>query len=818
VKRIFIISLLFLLSFRAGVHGESMNAASTTPGPGLRVILTWPQVPGITRFNLYRKAAGAPAFPATPLNQTPLGVYTTCSEIRAVMPFNSAAWKSLANGLAENPIQPFDPCTISTTVTNAQFARRFGERLQVLAQAQWQIAVVLGQGYIDSAVTSGINYTYQLRGVDASGANISVGNIAPVTITAGAPSAIPAPTGLTASAGDSRVLLLWPDETAAAGYVVLRATAPAGPYQQVNVSTFSARFTTNAIAGVAVNPPMSGFLDMMRWDLQGAPTNHLVDNQAVWGPSNGTLYYYKVVSTDLLGRRGPEPAVSVSATPVDTTPPVVPVGVKATAVDAQKAIAVSWTYVPYDAAGHLDSSGVSSYQLFRFNSNNASPTSGQPIGHPVPVPTNPIPITSATVISAYDHSSDLLPLYGETNFWYRVQARDKAGNVSDLSSAVSAHLKDTTPPAPPQDVKAVGFDDYIEITWRPNTEPDLDGYDVYRTLCDRGVVNPCNPGVTNPKPNPTYSSGPDVPDQPCTGEYALIAEVSLNHTNASGKPYFDDHTIPAGSPLCYNYWIRAFDQSQNKSGGQTSNPNIPGTNDDTVCQRLRDTTPPGPAIITGLLSRSNAVEVSWIGPPVQNIYGYHVYRSDQENGTYQWVGGETVGIPPAPPQAMTQPYHPAGPVGCDTIPITVIDAMSMGTFVDQAVVAHQIYWYKVVGVNQDGLETPTDKAIARSTFSYTTELPATPAITSIAGTSTTPLGLDISWSPPFDANSIKGFVLFRCDTQDGLYRQIGTLLQTNQYTDTLVVKGQTYWYKLVQMDNLGHLSRAPNFVSGQLGP
>jgi hypothetical protein len=51
-----------------------------------------------------------------------------------------------------------------------------------------------------------------------------------------------------------------------------------------------------------------------------------------------------------------------------------------------------------------------------------------------------------------------------------------------------------------------------------------------------------------------------------------------------------------------------------------------------------------------------------------------------------------------------------------------------------------------------------------------------------------------------------------------LYSQIGTLLQTNQYTDTLVVKGQTYWYKLVQMDNLGHLSRAPNFASGQLGP
>ena len=29
---------------------------------------------------------------------------------------------------------------------------------------------------------------------------------------------------------------------------------------------------------------------------------------------------------------------------------------------------------------------------------------------------------------------------------------------------------------------------------------------------------------------------------------------------------FDDRTIPAGSPLCYSYWIKALDLSQNRSG------------------------------------------------------------------------------------------------------------------------------------------------------------------------------------------------------------------------------------------------------------
>jgi hypothetical protein len=174
---------------------------------------------------------------------------------------------------------------------------------------------------------------------------------------------------------------------------------------------------------------------------------------------------------------------------------------------------------------------------------------------------------------------------------------------------------------------------------------------------------------------------------PCTGQYILIGTVSLSQAMSMGTPVrFLDNTIPAGSPVCYSYWIKAYDHAQNMSGNWPS----PAPNERTVCQRLRDKTPPDPAIISGLFARDGAIRVEWVGPPVQDIRAYHVYRSEQQNRTYQWVGGMTVEVPPTPPHILTTPYKPPPVVGCDTIPLTVINAMSTGYFVDMHVDAKKI--------------------------------------------------------------------------------------------------------------------------------
>ena len=111
----------------------------------------------------------------------------------------------------------------------------------------------------------------------------------------------------------------------------------------------------------------------------------------------------------------------------------------------------------------------------------------------------------------------------------------------------------------------------------------------------------------------------------CGGPYALIGTVSRADAAAMGAIVtFDDRTVPAGSPLCYSYWIKALDRPQNRSGAWP----VPDPfTEKTVCQRLRDKTPPDPAIISGLFARDRAIRVEWVGPPVQDIRAYHVYRS-----------------------------------------------------------------------------------------------------------------------------------------------------------------------------------------------
>ena len=794
--RVLIVAAVLALSSLSAARGQSMQAVTTPPGPGLKVVVTWPASASVTRFNLFR----TPSASSAPLNTAgPIARLTSCPAIQALLPPGSTDWTMLSDGLATGSTQ-FDPCAISTIARNSPTE----ERLQFLARASWRIAVAAGQAYVDNAIVSGVSYTYELHGVNALGNDIGP-VFAPVTVTAGSPVLIPPPGGVSAAAGDSRVLLLWGNQPQAAGFVVQRSTAAAGPFMQVNSSTLVTQ-VTSGVDGKPLATPSNGFLDIQRWSPNGAPDTHNVNGLAVAGPADGTTYYYRIVSIDILGQQGP-PSNTVSATPVDTTPPATPSGVAVAPLEPQSQIEIRWATAAVDVEGHLDSSGIAGYNVFRYESENAPLSSGTQIGGTVP---QPPPGANYTV--ALDNSTNLRPQYGEKTWWYRVEAIDGSGNISTLSAAIGGHLKDITPPAPPKGVAAEGFDSYIEITWDPNTEPDLDHYQVYRSYCHNGKCNPCDPTSQG---RPAGEGNLADKGTPCTGQYILVGTVSLSQAMAMGTPVrFRDDTIPAGSPVCYSYWIKAYDHAQNMSGNWP----FPAPDEHTVCQRLRDKTPPDPAIISGLFARDGAIRIEWVGPPVQDIRAYHVYRSEKQNGTYQWVGGMTVEVLPTPPHILTAPYKPPPLVGCDTIPLIVIDAMSTGYFVDTHIDAKKFYWYKVVGIDQSGNEAPLAKAAPMSTFTYSAEQPQTPLITSITGTSAAPFELQVNWTPAFDPATTRGFAVFRSDQIGGLYRQVGTLLTASQYNDPLVVKGVTYWYKIVRMDLTGQVSLPSAAVSGTLSP
>ena len=792
-----------------GAAAQSMRAVTSAAGAGLHVVVTWPPPNAVQRFNLYRKLAADPSFPASPLNGSPLQRLTSCAAIKAVIAPASPEWTLIAKGLADSPSVDFDPCAIGAIAPGSPQETK----LYFLARGSWKLALITGLAYDDTAAVNGTFYAYQLHGVN--GAGVETGTLfTNAAVTAGAPPALPPPPALKAAAGDNRVLLLWGDQPDAAGFVVLRSTNAVGPYFRVNNSAFLTKITQDLL-GKPLPASSNGLLDIQRWDATGHPATHDVQGVPVAGPADGVSYFYEVASLDLLDRQGPLSAPAGPVTPLDKTPPAAPSGIGVKAVDAENRLEIRWNIVEFDIDGHAESSLITGYQVHRYDFENAPLASGLPIGALIPQPP-----AGVTYVTASDNSPALRPPFGEKTFWYRIEVKDALGNVSARSAAAGGHLKDIVPPAPPVGIDAEGFDDFIRVKWKANTEPDLDGYQIYRGLCHNGVSNPCDPrSFDKPQGDKPEGRVSDIPpakgsQTPCTGEYVLVGTVSLTEAKAMGaNPHFDDRSVPKGSPLCYSYWVKAIDKSQNQSGNW---PFPDPAKEKTVCQRLRDKTPPDPAIISGLFARDRAIRVEWIGPPVQDIRAYQVYRADAESGSYKFVGGMTVELPPAIPQVLTSPYKPPPVVGCDRIPLVTIDAMSMGFFIDKRVEEKAIYWYKVVGIDQSGNEAPLDRATPVSTFTFTTAPASNPAITSVAGSTTAPLGLIVTWVPSFDSNAYRGFALFRSTRFDGLYQQIGTLLNASSYQDNQVVRGVPYWYKVVAMDKTGQVSMPSPPQSGTL--
>ncbi len=152
-----------------------------------------------------------------------------------------------------------------------------------------------GEWYV-IPLQNGVTYYYVVVAVN-SGDQSGYSNEANATPT-GPP---PAPTGLTASAGDSQVGLTWSASSGATGYRVKRATNSGGPYTVVG-STIGTGYTDT-------------------------------------GLSNGATYYY-VVSA-VIGEVESSNSNEASATPVAPSPPAAPTGL--TATGGTKKITLKWT-------------------------------------------------------------------------------------------------------------------------------------------------------------------------------------------------------------------------------------------------------------------------------------------------------------------------------------------------------------------------------------------------------------------------------------------------------------------------------------------
>jgi hypothetical protein len=757
----------------------------------VRIVLYWRPVTAIVGYNLYRKALEETEMPGKPLNgDKPIGPVKDGAALEAIIPRGSTEWALIQNAFTTLRDQASSSIRFRLPVDPAQavdrgLTREEEELFELLAFESLPIRIAKGLGFIDDDVKNDKWYVYELRGIRANGSEIPLTE--EFAIQAGHFQLPRPPSGIKAIPGDSKVLILWNRNDFAYSYNARRAVKySTNVFSKINAAPISFDIESD-LDGNPIKP-QPGFLDFQRWDDEGYPSAHIVDGQSIYGPLNHRKYYYQVASVDILGRVGSWSSAYL-AIPQDKTPPMSPRDLTVDFSTNPPGLALSWRKVTYDVEGHVEQDSSHTYKIYR-SKVSTDLERIETLPYPVHKLTSIDPADPSTmVLSWLDDDPAIFPQYGEQDMWYIVRCEDEYGNISAPSALIKGKILDITPPGPTKMVDSEGYARHIRIMWAPNPEPDIGGYQIYRTLCDHGQPY-----------RPKFRGKDDV--APC--DFALIGEILLEEAqrrlSEAGVIYYDDYSVPEGSPLCYAYWVRAFDMNRNLYQGYYGCPQSP---DEYVCQRLYEETPPPVPVISALKAKNNSVLIKWIASPIQDLRAFHIYRSEKEYDSPVLVGCVLSDGTPWP-----GPWEGEKPK-CIDIPAEPNPDTVEGEFRDTKVEPNKVYWYRVSALDWLGNESEgaeVKKIPAVSTFTYSLDVPDKPTVLPYEYNSTEKCGLLVKWKPNYDSNLIEGFVVFRSTAPNGPYRQVSPIIQGNEFSDTSAIKKTKYLYSVQAIDKHGKLS------------
>ena len=779
------------------------TSADIAPDGTTFVVLRWENVGEAVGYNIYRRpAAESPGRPLRPINgATPVRVPQSSRELKAIVAPGTTAWDTLAKLLAA--AAGSGPRRGIGTVDPAEaFDRGLTEAERTLIQAGAQATLAMGRlagiAYIDRGVKAHEQYRYELHGVRADDSTFVLAQ--DLLVEAGAFTLPAPPSGVTTQAGDRRVLVLWNRNPQAATFDVERAISAGGPFARVNPLPIAYDLATG-LDGAPLALEQPGFLDIGAWDASGLPIPHQLLGTWISGPDTGMTYWYRVASRDALERQGSWSA-PLAAPPVRTVAPMAPDELQVMPNTFATGLVVKWRTVTRNVENHafthqgvLDTS--QRYHVYRAEGREQLEDLANLQSHLVAIlSANPTDV-ARPVQEWHDTDPVLRPPYGAKPFFYRVRGQDAFLIPSAPSATIGAAVPDTIPPGPTTVVGAEGHAKHIRIEFKPNPEPDVAGYQIYRGVCDHGYVYV--PGIVR-KPE----GEPEHRDDRYRCDMALVGDVPIGDANAilavDGIIWFDDHSVPAGSPVCYAYWVRAYDFAGNLYGGDEHA--CPASRNEYRCASLREKTPPEIPVVTGLRARNNGVLVEWIASPEQDLRAFHIYRSDLEFDPPKFLAcvftdGSVVSFP----WVGTVP-------SCAAVPAVSNPLTARGAYLDETAEPHRVYWYRVAALDWLGNESAGTNLLdipASSTFTYTSDLPPTPAMLPQTPPAGAACGLDIAWGPPFDAAAIQGYVVFRGAPHQP-YRQVSGILAATTFTDVTARRGVDYFYRVQAIDHAGTLS------------
>lgn len=774
------------------------TSAGIAPDGSTYVLLRWEAYEGATGYNLYRQVAGRPTKVGKPINGSmPITPPDSGRKLRALVGEGTPEWQALADGFralggdSRRPMNKVDPAEAFTRGLDD----RQLELVRATARANATMGQVAGLAFIDRAVKPELHYLYELRAVMVRGDELVLARNVPVW--AGHFILPDPPSGLTTQAGDRRALVLWNRNPFASTYVVQRASAPGGPFQQVNPKPV-AYDIENDLDGAPLVIPRPGFLDIGEWDPNGLPTFHEVAGVNVYGPDNGLTYWYRVASRDSLDRAGVWSA-AVPATPLRTVAPMAPDELQVSANSTATGLVVTWRKVTRNVENHVLPDVSQTNEVYRAETREELEDLTALGSHLVAtLLVNPQDVTTP-LVTYTDLDPVLIPPYGSKPYFYRVRAIDPFGKVSAPSAVISAAVPDTRPPGPTELLSVTGASNNIRVAWKQNPEPDLAGYQIYRGICDRGFIYV--PGLIRTKNKEGKVETHGETRFHC--DMTLVGDVPLGEANirlaADGEIWFKDFSVPEGSPLCYGYWVRAYDQAGNLYAQPSGCPQ----EGEYRCARLREKTPPPVPVMTGLKARNNAVFVEWISSPVQDLRAFHVYRGEKETDPPTFLACVFTDGTVAP-----TPWGGLMP-SCADVPAVPDPLAAKGAYLDPTAEPHKVYWYRVSALDWLGNESSGSQLLdipASSTFAYTSDLPVTPAVASPLPPPPAGCGLEVRWTPVYDPSTVQGFVVFRASA-GGAFRQVSGIVQGNSFADASARRGVDYLYCVQSMDHVGLLSQ-----------
>jgi large repetitive protein len=439
-----------------------------------------------------------------------------------------------------------------------------------------------------------------------------------------------------------------------------------------------------------------------------------------------------------------------------------------------------------------------------------------------------------------------------------VTATDGSGNISRASDLIVVVYNEA--PAAPKGLASAVNGYIVNLTWNPNSESDLSGYNIYRdgvklnksSAVTAGTATASSVIYPNLAPRAfdsntstywmsTYSNGAFTPAwwQISMTNAELISRVEIQWRSVTDSE--GNETIYAGKDFEIQVWSGYAWITQKKITGNIDKSNAfdfsPSYRTNKIRVYITDTTDTKTTKQVGItevrITKDNLVtDTSYTEADVKDgsysykatavdYYGFESQPSDEAKTSVGDV------VPPSPPQNLR-----ATALGSnialnwdrnsetDVVGYNVYrkGAAQVWAKLNAAVVVDNIYsdnnlangsyTYRVTAVDSVGNESlPSNEASAQ----IGVELPQPPnnlTVTVVTGGGS----LNIAWDHP---GSPAGYNLYRSMTRGGPYAKINSaLLGSRSYADSGLTNGVTYYYVSVAVDTLGNESAYSNEGSG----